>query len=111
MARSRSAGTCCARNALVSGRSWVAQVELTLTGSGAYEGRTCTHERLKARSIVVVCCIAATMVIEGSMKRHRDLQGFSSGGLAPVDHLGHLQFFFLLEPNAIGHPALIPHTN
>jgi hypothetical protein len=29
-----------------------------------------------------------------------DLQGRSSGGLPPVDHLGHPQVFLLLEPDA-----------
>jgi len=33
---------------------------------------------------------------------------FVSGGPAPVDHLGHPQVFFRLEPDAIGHPAFPP---
>jgi hypothetical protein len=39
-----------------------------------------------------------------------DLQGRSSGGLPPIDHLGHPQVFLLLEPDAIGHPALFPQS-
>jgi hypothetical protein len=35
---------------------------------------------------------------------------FSSGGLAPVDDLGHPQFLFRLEPDTIGHPALLPQS-
>src|ERR1700680_2005779 len=39
-----------------------------------------------------------------------DLQGCSSGGLPPVDHLGDPQVFLLLEPDAIWHPALFPQS-
>jgi hypothetical protein len=33
---------------------------------------------------------------------------WSSGSTAPVDNLGHPQVFLPLEPDAIGHPALLP---
>jgi hypothetical protein len=39
-----------------------------------------------------------------------DLQECSSGSLPPVDHLGDPQVFLLLEPDAIGHPALFPQS-
>jgi hypothetical protein len=52
------------------------------------------------------------MVVERRTRRHRRyLQGFSSSGLAPVDHLGDPQVFLRLEPDAIGHPALLPQGN
>ena len=34
-------------------------------------------------------------------------QACSSGGLAPVDHLGDPQVFFRLEPDTIRHPAFL----
>jgi hypothetical protein len=35
---------------------------------------------------------------------------WSSGSLAPVDHLGDPQVFLRLKPDAIGHPAPLPKS-
>jgi hypothetical protein len=46
--------------------------------------------------------------VGGDIERRRNLQASSSGGLAPVDDPGYPEVLLLLEPDAIGHPALLP---
>src|SRR5258708_1729212 len=90
--------------------------EICTSGSVRGEGgniltysASCTHETLEGSSIAVACCIVNNGGRE-TYEVQRDLHGFSSGGLATIDHLDDPNLFLMLEPDAIGHPALLAQS-